>query len=164
VIGAELGADIILGQLLIREADAEKKEMTRTYVLHEMSPNSTDGRYDSYGTKLIAGSNHVQYWIPNAIKTEKPDANILIFDAFAKTGATLRDIKEVLTKELNFPNVRTAVMGVSKAIRDRRQEPKYTCVLSDDLEFAQGIPWPLRGSLVDPSQARVSKYLSGSIR
>jgi hypothetical protein len=161
VIVAELAPDLILGQLLINEADAEKNEKTRTYVLYDMPPNSTDRRYDSYGTGFEAGSNKFQYWIPDAIKTEKPNSKILIFDAFTKTGATLRDIKKALNEQLMFLNVKTAAMGVSKAIVDSGQRPDFICTQSGELQFAQEIPWPLRGSLID---ARVSKYLAGSIR
>jgi hypothetical protein len=95
VIVAELGPDLILGQLL-----AEQIEMInnrpRTYVLYELPPNSDDKRYQNYGHEVKAGSTNDLYYIPTALLTEDSDVKILIFDAFAKIGTTLRDIKRDL--------------------------------------------------------------------
>jgi hypothetical protein len=148
VIVAELGPDLILGQLLVDQIEMISKR-PRTYVLYELPPNSDDKRYQNYGHELKAGSTNDFYSIPNAILTENSDVKILIFDAFAKTGATLRDIKKGLT-ELGFKNVRTAVMGASKRLLDYC--PDHICFLSETSEVS--IPLPLHGSFLNPRSSR----------
>jgi hypothetical protein len=141
VILAEQGADLILGQMVIDAfAESGKKRGLRTYVMFEGPTSEGSDKYVKYGRKFHVGSNDYTYYLPNAINVEKKESKILIFDAYAKTGATLRTIKAKL-KELGFNNVRTAVVGASTKQLDENQEPDHICILSDT--YWDSIPTPL---------------------
>jgi hypoxanthine phosphoribosyltransferase len=135
-----LSGGLIMTELLVKEFYEDDVPHPPTYVLYDLPGDSSDDKYNGYGTKFVATSTGTQFFIPHAIQQERLDAKILIFNDWSNTGNTLNQTKEQL-KKMGFTNVKTAIVSASKI--NLHHPPDHICFLVD--APWDKLPWRPRG-------------------